>query len=89
MSAEEQSRAEIACARWIYSAGLPLSITEQQSFKDFMKTLRPAFKPPSRTSLSQGLLDTVYDGLQQQVTSKLAVVYSLSSHPFADEEFNL
>lgn len=57
MSSTEQDVAVAACAQWINSAGLSPTVTEHPAFKAFVRTLRPAFKPPSRHQLTHALVD--------------------------------
>ena len=48
MQPQEQVKLHKAMAKWIYSAGLPLSCLENPYCKDFFKRLRPVFSLPSR-----------------------------------------
>ncbi|EME80458.1 uncharacterized protein MYCFIDRAFT_198682 [Pseudocercospora fijiensis CIRAD86] len=57
MSANEQDIATSACAQWIHSSGLNPNITEHPAFRAFLRTLRPAFKVPSRHQLTHALVD--------------------------------
>ncbi|KAK4617417.1 uncharacterized protein CLAFUR5_04985 [Fulvia fulva] len=57
MSSTEQDIATAACAHWINNAGLNPNITEHPAFRAFVRTLRPAFKVPSRHQLTHALVD--------------------------------
>ncbi|KXT15041.1 hypothetical protein AC579_4873 [Pseudocercospora musae] len=57
MSASEQDMATSACAHWIHSAALPPTVTEHPAFRAFIRTLRPAFRVPSRHQLTHALVD--------------------------------
>ena len=63
----EHAAAVNACAKWIYSSGLPLSAVDHPAFQAFVKQLRPRFTPPSRHQLSSTLLNRYYKDLQQEV----------------------
>ena len=67
MGTAELTSAVDACARWIYSTGLPLSTVDHPAFHAFIKQLRPSFKPPTRWTLSESLLSRHYDSLKKEV----------------------
>ena len=72
MGQDEEDAINKAFAKWIYSANLPLSITENQYFCDFAKKIRPAWKYPSRFQLTNKLLDSEVvdaDAVKNQVIS--------------------
>jgi len=54
----EQNTVTGAFARWIYSASLPLSVTENPYFCEFAEKVCPAWKYPSRFQLSSNLLES-------------------------------
>lgn len=56
MSAGENERASVLCARWIYREGLPFRTVESRAFKSMMKSVNPAFVPPSRLRVANTLL---------------------------------
>ena len=58
MGADERYAVTKAFARWIYSANIPLSVTENPYFREFAEKIRPAWKYPSRFQLSSKLLDS-------------------------------
>jgi len=58
MGQDQQDELDKAFARWIYSANLPLSVTENQYFCEFAQKVRPAWKYPSRFQLTNKLLDS-------------------------------
>lgn len=57
MSPTEQDIATAACAQWIHAAGLDPAVTDHPAFRAFARTLRPAFKVPSRHQLTHALVD--------------------------------
>lgn len=56
MSAGENERASVLCARWIYREGLPFRTVESRAFKSMMKSVNPAFVPPLRLRVANILL---------------------------------
>ncbi|KJY01490.1 hypothetical protein TI39_contig289g00049 [Zymoseptoria brevis] len=57
MSSTEQDIATAALAQWLNAANLPPQTTEHPAFRSFVRTLRPAFKPPTRAQLTHALVD--------------------------------
>ena len=68
----EHSAAIDACAKWIYSSGLPLSAVDHPAFHAFIKQLRPGFTPPTRHQLSSTILDRHYKDLQKEVSEAIS-----------------
>ncbi|KAG0709978.1 hypothetical protein GWK47_023743 [Chionoecetes opilio] len=52
--------AQMQLAKAIYASGCPLSMVDNKLWAKFFKTLRPSFKIPSRDSISNNLLERVY-----------------------------
>lgn len=44
-----------------FGCNIPFSVVESVHFKEFCQSLRPAYKPPSRTTLSTSVLNKVHD----------------------------
>ena len=63
MGPGEHAAAVDACAKWIYSSGLPLLAVDHPAFHAFIKQLRSGFKPPTRHQLSSTILDRHYKDL--------------------------
>lgn len=64
----------------VYVCGLPLRITENKTFVNFLQYIRPSFKIPTRHKLANKLLDKEYSKVQDEVAEKLnsAVSFDLS-----------
>ena len=61
-------------AKWVYAANLPLSLAENPFFKEFAKSVNPAWKTPTCFELSDTLLKNEYNEAiqkQQQVLDKV------------------
>jgi hypothetical protein len=58
MGQDEHDAVNKAFAKWIYSANLPLSVTENPYFCEFAQKVRPAWKYPSLFHLTNKLLDS-------------------------------
>lgn len=56
MSVKEQTETDIAFAKAVYATASPLSMCDNQHWQEFFRKLRPAWKPPSRHAMSNGLL---------------------------------
>lgn len=56
MSAKEQAETDVAFAKAVYATASPLSMCENQHWQEFFRKVRPAWKPPSRHQMSNGLL---------------------------------
>ena len=72
MDPGEHAAAVDACAKWIYSSGLPLSAVDHPAFHTFIKQLRSGFKPPTRHQLSSTILDRHYKDLQREVSEAIS-----------------
>lgn len=60
MKDADQKKAEKLLARAIVDAGVPFSMVENTFFKLFLKEIRPAFKIPSRKTISGRILQSEY-----------------------------
>lgn len=72
MGQDQQDAVSKAFAQWIYSANLPLSVTENPYFSEFAQKVRPAWKYPSRYQLTNMLLENDVvdaDALNAQATA--------------------
>lgn len=61
ISSEEHHRFIKAFAECIFLMGLPFSITENPSFRAFIKLIRPGLTLPSRKKISNKYLDIIYE----------------------------
>lgn len=64
-------------ARAIYSSGTPLQIIENDNWKLFFKSLRPAWEVPSHYKLSTTHLEAEYNNVKLKVESKITMSSSL------------
>jgi len=71
LSEAEHQKLDKIAATMIYDTGLPLSFFEHTSVKAFFRQLRPAWHPPSRDTLSESLLEDVYEDTKKEVDSYL------------------
>ncbi|CAJ0831784.1 19828_t:CDS:2 [Entrophospora sp. SA101] len=51
----------------LHQCGLPLSLSEMEPLKNWIKKTRPALKLPSRKKISTTLLDEVYQDTKKHV----------------------
>src|SRR5215813_9340948 len=54
-----------------YSCNIPFNVVEQEEFVTLIQKLRPGYKPPSRTALSENLLNEVTSLLDNKMMSAL------------------
>ena len=66
MSESEQINADKHLARAIYAPGSPLQPTANKHWKRFFEVIRPAYIAPSRYMLSNNLLDSEYNRVQEK-----------------------
>lgn len=71
VSPDEQKLLNKKLAKCMYSANLPFQLVENVEFLDFMKTIRPQYKVPTRFELADGLLKSTYDEVKQSVRNDL------------------
>jgi len=67
ISSIEQIENEKSFAKLIFQCGLPLSLSEMDPLKNWVKKTRPALKLPSRKKISTTLLDEVYQDTKKDV----------------------
>ena len=67
MSESEQVSVGKHLARAIYASGCPLQLTTNKHWKRFFQVIRPAYTVPSRYMLSNNLLDSEYNRVQEKV----------------------
>lgn len=58
-------------AKAIFVSGAPLSMVDHPLWVEFLKKLRPSFKPPSRYRLTSTYLKAQYAEMQNEVTSQI------------------
>ncbi|KAF7247088.1 Zinc finger BED domain-containing protein 4 [Varanus komodoensis] len=78
MSKEDQERADETLARAIFASRIPLSITENQYWKEHYKLIRPSYKLPSRYRLSHSLLDREYNRVQTMAVQRISQTEALT-----------
>ncbi|XP_008102170.1 uncharacterized protein LOC103277764 [Anolis carolinensis] len=78
MSKEEQERADETLARAIFASGMPLSLTENQYWREHYKVICPSYKLPSGYHLSHNLLDSEYSRVQKLVVQRISQVKLLT-----------
>jgi hypothetical protein len=65
-------------ARYIFNSGTAFRHVEHPDFIEFVKYLRPSFKPPSRKIVATELLDNEYNQVKAVVDEKIAKAPYLS-----------
>lgn len=61
MSKVENEVANRALGKLIFGCNIPFSVVESTHFKNFIKILRPSYRPPVRKTLATTILDKEYD----------------------------
>lgn len=61
MKKPEQEAANKALGKFIFGCNIPFSVVESKHFKNFIKTLRPSYKAPSRKTVATTMLDKEYE----------------------------
>jgi hypothetical protein len=72
MNQTENRQLDELLASAIYSSGSPLSLVENEDWITFMVNLRPSYELPSRSALSNRLLENEYQRVEALVQTKLA-----------------
>jgi hypothetical protein len=72
MNQTENRQLDELLARAIYSSGSSLTLVENEDWITFMEKLRPCYKLPSRSTLSNKLLESEYQRVEALVTTELA-----------------
>ncbi|KAK9695530.1 hypothetical protein QE152_g32508 [Popillia japonica] len=78
MSSQENNKIDEIFARAIYVSEIPLDMTTKKIWLDVFKTMRCAYKPPSRYQLSSPLLESEYTRVKAAVSSKISEAPILS-----------
>ena len=68
---QTKDKIDEAVAECVFGCNLPFAIVEHPLFRKMLETLRPGYKPPSRKTLSNGLLEQVHGKLQASMKVKL------------------
>ena len=68
---EQKKHYDQKCARFIFENCLPFSVVESPSFKDFVKSIRPSYNPPTRKKVAGPLLLDEYEELKTSVKEKI------------------
>ncbi|XP_063219679.1 uncharacterized protein LOC134529475 isoform X2 [Bacillus rossius redtenbacheri] len=61
ISKAENEIANRALGKLIFGCNIPLSVVDSNHFKNFVKTLRPSYRPPVRKTLATTILDAEYE----------------------------
>ena len=67
------SKVTAALADMIYANNLPFSTVEDAKFREFVVTLNPGFKPPSRKQVASNLFDASFSTARDKMTQKVPV----------------
>ena len=67
MTSEQQQQSDNLAALMVYQEGLPLSFFNKPGVLRFLNNLAPQYTPPSRTQLSETLLDRQYAAVKARV----------------------
>ena len=67
MTSEDQAAMDRKLGDMIFGLGLPLCLVEKGVFKNFVHSIRPSYKIPSRLSMSTTVLDQHYDQLYSEI----------------------
>ncbi|KAG0712765.1 hypothetical protein GWK47_017731 [Chionoecetes opilio] len=78
MTDTQTEEAQMQLAKAIYASGCPLSMVDNKLWAKFFKTLRPSFKIPSRDSISNNLLERVYQECSATVKELVASASSVA-----------
>ncbi|XP_076058651.1 uncharacterized protein LOC143035670 [Oratosquilla oratoria] len=78
MTETQTEEAQLQLARVIYASGCPLNLVGNKLWAKFFKTLRPSLKIPSRDSVSNNLLERIYQECSVTVKELVAPVSSVA-----------
>lgn len=78
MSEQDQQKASELLAKAIYCSGSPLNLVSNDYWLDFFHFIRPAFKTPKRDTISNKLLDLIYEKVKAEVDFKISNATNLS-----------
>jgi Protein of unknown function (DUF 659)/hAT family C-terminal dimerisation region/BED zinc finger len=78
ISQAEKEKIDREIARAIYASGCPLSLTENEHWVKALRSLRPAYDPPSRYLLSNRLLEDEFNAVRKTVKGTIANAPCLS-----------
>ena len=65
-------------ARTIYATGIPMDMTENYHWKEFLKAIRPSYIPPTANDLRSNLLKMEYNRIMTASQQKIQKAFSLS-----------
>ena len=54
-------------ATFFFANNIPFRVVEDTFFTDFVKLLRPGYKPPTRQKLSEELLESIHDDMTEKM----------------------
>ena len=71
VTVEQKKCYDKTCANMFYDNAIPFVFAESESFKQFCKSLRPAYQPPSRKQIAGPLLDQDFAQIQSEIMQKI------------------
>lgn len=63
----DQNKGDHLLAKCLFGNGLPFTLVESETFKDFVHFLRPSYKLPTRQDVATRLLSDVTRSVEQEV----------------------
>src|SRR5271155_5396656 len=87
LTSQQKKEIDVLAAMWCYLGNLPFNVYESAIGKRFVRALHPAYKAPSRKTISGPLLDKVYDMTKTQSDRMLSSLDTLNV--VTDESSNI
>jgi hypothetical protein len=84
---QRKEHLDILAAAWCYLGNFPFNMYEHPYSKKFVNVLNPAYKAPSRKSISGPLLDSVYSMVETQTDDMIAAMPNINV--ITDESSNI
>lgn len=64
----ESEKLDALTAEFFYGCNIPFNVADSMYFKNYIKALRPAYKPPQRLQLAGKLLDKAHENILKRNT---------------------
>lgn len=77
MTKQRQKYCEELLAKAIYATNAPLSIVDNEHWRNLLNTLSPSFELPNQSQLSTNLLETTYESVRKIVDEKIRDAISI------------
>ena len=71
LTADAHEKLVMQFSNFIFSTGLPFTVTENSLFREWIRNLNPSFKLPCRKDLANKLLDKAYEELKIKIDEKI------------------